>query len=172
MKLPHRLSNREVSPFLNLICSILIVAATFASFMFLTYKESAAQDIVLGGTFNIASDMDFKNYQDVIRRFVRKHRLKTSEDFCIVGYIAADNSKLAWVLWDQGKEIILWEPGESDLDLSRRKINLEKDVVDFDIDLHGSTYLVTRLWVDNLVTACSKDGTQLHVEMPEKVFRR
>lgn len=114
-------------------------------------------------TFDITSDEDFKNYHDVIRNFLNKHPSTAANDFCIVGYVARDSSKQAWILWRQGRKIILWERGEMDLNFSRRTIDLRTDVVNTDSDLHGSTYLVTKAWVDNLTTICEKVGTKLSV---------
>jgi len=127
------------------------------------FGKSMADGITDNRIFDITSDVDFKNYKNVLELYARKHRPGASNDFCIIGYVAEDNSKLAWIVWRQGREIILWEGSEMNLDFSRRKIDLRKDVVKTDKDLHGSTYLVTQAWVDELTGACSQVGTKLHV---------
>ena len=73
-------------------------------------------------------------------------------------------SKIAWIIWKQRSELILWEAGESDVDMSRRRLNLKKDVVGSDAELRGSTYLVTKAWVDGVVKDCASHGAQLHLK--------
>ena len=114
-------------------------------------------------TFDISSDTDFRNYETVIRRFIRRHHPEKAHDFCVVGYVAGDGSKLAWVLWRQGRQIILWEGGDAGLEMSRRKLDLRTDVVKSESEINGSTYLVTKAWVDDLSASCDRSGTKLHL---------
>jgi hypothetical protein len=113
--------------------------------------------------FDISSDTAFKGYKQAVTEFARKHRPKAANDFCVVGYLADDNSKSAWTIWRQGGEIILWEGQDSDLDSSRRIINLKSDVVATDDDVRGSTYLVTKAWVANVTATCEQSGIKVHV---------
>ncbi|WP_338848056.1 hypothetical protein V8J88_04480 [Massilia sp. W12] len=114
--------------------------------------------------FDISNDADFSNHQQVIRQYIQKRQTTKSTQVCLLGKLAADSSKLAWVIWDAGQEIILYEPGETDLKLSRRKLNLKKDVVENEAALHGSTYLVTRDWVTQLRAECKQSGKKLQIE--------
>jgi hypothetical protein len=98
--------------------------------------------------------------------FARKHRPGAENDFCVEGYTTTDNLKSAWVIWRQGKQIILWEGQKGGLDASRLKIDLRSDVVPSDSDLHGSTYLVTSAWVEKITSACERSGVKVHV--PER----
>lgn len=112
-------------------------------------------------TFDIASDPDFKDYKQVVARFAGQRRPRAENNFCILGS-SGDKVKSAWVLWREGAQIILWEGG-GDLSLSRRVIHLPSDVVPSESDLHGSTYLVTRSWVDDLTKSCERLGVQVHI---------
>lgn len=115
-------------------------------------------------SFDIKADLDFQNYRAQIEDYAHKHSPTTANDFCIVGYFLEDNTKLAWILWTQGRQAILYGGASANLESSRRILNLEKDVVETEDDLHGSTYLVTRSWVDSLKESCNKVGTKIHIE--------
>jgi len=109
---------------------------------------------------DLGSDPDFKGYRETVTHFALKHRPKAANNFCIIGY-STDNTKSAWVWWRERQEIILWEAG-GDLDHSRRTIHLKSDVVATDEDLHGSTFLVTRSWVNALKQNCEREGVKVH----------
>jgi hypothetical protein len=113
--------------------------------------------------FDLAADPDFRDHKQVITEFARKHRPGAENDFCVVGYLTPDNLKSAWVIWRQGAQVILWEGGSAGLDSSRRKINLRSDVVRTENDLHGSTYLVTKAWVQKVTTTCDRSGVKVHI---------
>ena len=113
--------------------------------------------------FDIKSDPDFRNYKRILTEFVRARRSRVGNDFCVLGYVTSDNLKSAWVIWRQGREIILWEGQDGDLALSRRVINLKSDVVPTDGDVHGSTYLVTKAWVERITTTCDHSGVKVHM---------
>lgn len=114
--------------------------------------------------FEIAKDADFSDYKQVVSHYIRKRQTQKSTQVCLLGKVAADSSKLAWVIWQPGHEILLYEQGETDLTLSRRKLNLKKDVVENDAALKGSTYLVTREWVAQLSKECQQYGSTLRIE--------
>jgi len=115
-----------------------------------------------GKPFDLSSDPDFRNYQRVVRKFAHKHRPDAENDFCISGFYTRDNLKSAWVIWRQGRQIILWE-GQPDLDHSRRSLHLATDVVATEEDLHGSTYRVTHAWVEKITAVCEQSGVKVHV---------
>ena len=112
------------------------------------------------GTFDFASDPDFKDYQRVVRRFGQQHRPQAPNHFCLIG---APQVKVrnVWVLWREGAEIILWQGGD-DLNRSQRVTHLKSDVVPTENDLHGSTYLVTKSWVDQLFQRCDRFGIKIY----------
>lgn len=124
-----------------------------------------------------------------LRSYLRTHRLSRSpvrldggrrfQHFCVVGYRPATVAKpagaarstaqtneveFAWVYWRERNALILWEPTthfeDSEPIYSRRVIDLEQDVVATEEEVGGSTYLVTRRWVDGVLSDCSRYGTQ------------
>lgn len=115
--------------------------------------------------FDVASDFEFQDYKRIVTEYVYKNKPASASDICIVGYIEHGNVKTAWVIWHQRRKIILWE-GQNDLDWSRRILDLKKDVVPTENDLHGSTYLVTKAWVKQLTTDCAHSGVKLHIPKP------
>jgi hypothetical protein len=121
--------------------------------------------------FDVATDQDFRNFKQVVTEFAHKHSPRSDNDFCIAGYITPDNLKNAWIIWRQGRQIILWEGQTADLDAARRKIDLKSDVVPTENDLHGSTYLVTKAWVENVTSNCERSGVKVHVSK-SKTHRR
>lgn len=82
----------------------------------------------------------------------------------------------AWVYWQEGRAIILWEPGRSgdietrDMDLvySRRFLSLTRDVVPTQDDIGSSTYLVDQEWVDTRINECSQRGDAYLITKREK----
>jgi hypothetical protein len=119
--------------------------------------------------FDITSDADFRDYEQVVTKYAHKHRSKAENTFCVLGFRTGDYSKSAWIIWKEGKQIILWE-GSPDLDSSRRKINLKSDVVAAEKDLHGSTYLVTQAWVSDIISTCDRSGVKF--ESPKRRNQR
>jgi hypothetical protein len=93
---------------------------------------------------------------------------KNVNRFCVVGYQKSvdDKQKYAWVYWREQNAMVLWESWvkpqytESSLTDSRRYLDLSKDVVDSESDLHGSTYLVTAQWVNRIKIDCARHGDQ------------
>ena len=119
-------------------------------------RASGAEDSVLV-TFDLASDPHFVNYKGVVESFARSKKIHGPAEFCVVGYLAGD-TKLAWVIWQKGHQIILWDGGHAPLALSRRTIDLRKDVVKTQSEVGTSTYLMTQSWIDSLVSACNQFG--------------
>ena len=90
----------------------------------------------------------------------RNKPAKGINNFCVIGQLAKDQGKSAWIIWRQKREIILWEGQDLVTARPRRVIDLDKDVVASESELHGSSYLVTRQWVRSLVSECKKTGLQ------------
>jgi hypothetical protein len=125
--------------------------------------QAEAPPSSIGQTFSLDQSNDFSNYKSVVRKYLQKQKPHVAVDACVLRLIADDRSKFAWVLWEQGNELILYEDGETDLSRSRRRLNLKKDVVASESDLHGSTYLITRDWLDQIQSSCRQHGAQLHI---------
>lgn len=108
-------------------------------------------------TFELDIDPEFKDYLSVAARYIDAQHARRPSHVCVVG-IDNEPDHMAWMIWREGRKIVLWEPGENDLALSRRTIDLTKDVVHSNADLHGSTYRVTDAWVNALNAACERHG--------------
>ena len=125
---------------------------------------SAAQINAPNQVFDIAKDVDFADYKKIVNKYIIKRQIQKSTQVCLLGKMTTDSSKLAWVIWSPGQEILLYEQGETDLQLSRRKLDLKKDVVENDAAINGSTYLVTRDWVAQLKKECQQYGITWRIE--------
>lgn len=125
--------------------------------------HATAPPATVGQTFSLDQANEFSDYKSVVRKYIQKQKRHAASDVCVLGLVADDRSKFAWVLWEQGGELILYEDGETDLSRSRRRLNLKKDVVANESDLHGSTYLITKDWLEKIRTACRQHGAQLHI---------
>jgi hypothetical protein len=126
-----------------------------------TFSVAFAQEPAIN-QFDLRSDADFRNYENVVTGYARQHRPNGENTFCVLGFRTDDNAKGAWIIWQEGDQIILWEGG-GEIDSSRRKINLKSDVVPTEKDLHGSTYLVTQAWVKNIADSCDRSGLKVRV---------
>jgi hypothetical protein len=125
--------------------------------------------------FDTRSNLHFGDATVPLREFLRDRHVRTSktQHFCIVGYQDRDGEQ-AWVHWTEGEQIILWRGAnnprgaKSSIARSRRVIDLRKDVVPAEADIKGSTYLVTRAWVDRILTACQASGNKYEISINEK----
>lgn len=52
----------------------------------------------------------------------------------------------------------------SDLTQFEEPLDLRKDVVASDRLINRSTYLVTRAWLNNVLSHCARDGTEVQLE--------
>lgn len=90
-------------------------------------------------------------------------RQKTNQ-FCVIGQ-KGDTSVQAYVYWPTEQKLILWVPHLYDneaLVTSDRYLDLKRDVVDGN-DVHGSTYLVTRSFVNAALKACQEHGEKFTI---------
>jgi hypothetical protein len=119
--------------------------------------------------FDTRTDPAFGDPTDALREFLRDQRVHTHrpQHFCIVGYRSASgDDKRAWVHWTEGHKIILWrgaaDPQSAKTAIARSRVvrDLKKDVVATEADIKGSTYLVTRAWVERLVSDCEARGAK------------
>jgi hypothetical protein len=113
--------------------------------------------------FDVASDPQFASYKAAVKRYAWQQRPNYPNDFCVLGYKTRDELKNAFVVWRQGRQIIVWFGGDQALSASQRILRLNKDVVPTESDLHGSTYLVTKAWVNEVTTTCDRSGIVVHV---------
>ena len=119
--------------------------------------------------FLVSKTPGFSNPRAVLRKLVALKGKARRNSFCVIGYQYPDGEKSAWVYWREGKAIILWEPTVNEIDdltLSRRYLRLTKDVVENESQVQGSTYLVTRQWVNSLLRDCQTRGEKFTVSRP------
>ena len=103
----------------------------------------------------------FKEPERVLRQLVISKRGGAINNFCVVGYKDSSGLVTGWVHWVEGKALILWEPSEdarASLIKSRRYLDLQRDVVATEEQVKGSTYLVTKSWVDRVLLDCKSTG--------------
>lgn len=114
--------------------------------------EAASPDQTDGARpFDLAANADFAGYERAVRNFAARTSPGQAEDYCVVGFASGTDWRLAWVLG--GGHIAVWSGGDAEVG-QPRDLDLSTDVVASESDLHGSTYLVTREWVDRLTTGC------------------
>lgn len=113
--------------------------------------------------FRVSEDSDFSRPREVLGRLVARKAKTRKNTFCVIGYRYPDGNEQAWVHWREGRAVILWEPveGLADLTQSRRYLRIPRDVVADEAALKGSSYLVTRKWVDTLLGDCREHGETL-----------
>jgi hypothetical protein len=115
-----------------------------------------------GRPFRPTAHRDFAHAAEVLSKLVAARSRASRNTFCVVGQAFDDGDELAWVHWAEGRALILWEPStrkdRSDLLFSRRFLRLDRDVVADEAALRGSTYRVTKAWVDGLLQECRAHG--------------
>lgn len=142
----------------------LTLFALFACMFVLPAASSAAEaktTTPTTTTFPLDSDPSFKHYRVAILRYLTSQKARSNAEICALGQESADGTRLAWVIWNAGRVMILWDGGDQDLRHSRRIIRLNKDVVTSDADVLGSTYLVTKTWAHSQEERCEKFGTKV-----------
>jgi hypothetical protein len=144
----------------KLMSSIFIISAL----MLPTIAISASTD---SDTFKVSDDKEFSGYREPLVAYLRNRHTTTLARVCILGEQGADGSKWAWVIWPKGRKMILWGGGDSSMISSRRILDLKRDVVASEPEVKGSTYLVTRRWVEQQQARCNQFGTQVEISADE-----
>jgi hypothetical protein len=124
--------------------------------------------------FDTDKDVDFGNARPALQEYLVRRAPLTSgrQHFCVVGYKTADGDKTASVHWREGRQIIKWlgsgEPAYAHESLvrSRSVVDLATGVVPAEVDIAGSTYLVTKAWADKVIADCGKHGKKYRVLRP------
>lgn len=103
--------------------------------------------------------------RDVLVGYVEREdpTAKETQHFCVIPYNRREGGRYAIVHWEERRRLILWggaDPGHEveALTHSRRVLDLDKDVVATEKDIGGSTYLVTRAWVEETLRDCRAFG--------------
>lgn len=117
---------------------------------------------VIEHPFRVTADAAFQPVEATLRTLLHGRRPGGANHFCVIGQRLEDGNRQAWILWREGRALILWEPaaeGIADLRRSRRSLRLGRDVVpDGDPRLASSTYLTGRGWYRDLARQCRLAG--------------
>jgi hypothetical protein len=123
--------------------------------------------------FSVANDPTYAHARVVVQALADLRGEPGQQHFCIVGIESDPGGRVVWVHWREGNALTLWEPSSPDVgeydhsrDLirSRGSIDLGQDVVGSQDEVGTSTYLVTREWVADILSACEEVGLKLTVE--------
>ncbi|WP_234730741.1 hypothetical protein [Acidocella facilis] len=107
----------------------------------------------------------FSDVQAQLQTLVNINGRKKMNHFCVVGHKDGDEVQ-AYVYWSTEEKLILWVPHLYDdeaLVTSDRYLDLKRDVVDGN-DVHGSTYMVTRAFVNKTLQACRNYGETFEIK--------
>ncbi len=99
----------------------------------------------------------FSDAQAQLQALVDKNGHHTINRLCVIGQKNGAHFQ-AEVYWPSENKLILWVPNINDPDTlahSRRYLDLKRDVR---TDIGTSTYLLSRSFVNELLTACSAKG--------------
>ncbi len=153
-----------------LFISFLIALASCSTDVVLNDSKTHSDSIVnrnLSDTIPVTQHHHYKNRVDsALKYFVAEEGTKGDNNFYIEDVVvdSAGQYFSAWVFYPKRNMLILFEPyidgifPAKELVLSRRKLDLVKDVVPTIADLHGSTYLITEEWKNERLKAC-KNGS-------------
>jgi hypothetical protein len=158
----------------RLVCRRTLAAGTAMAFLVTSTPVSAAEADAQIGFFDTARERGFGEATTPLRVMMTEAGVPRgrTESFCVVGYRFANGSRLAYVHWARQQKLILWEGGvdpvtrANSLARSRRSLDLRSDVVADETAINGSTYLVTRTWVQRTIAACAKHGRVYRVMRP------
>lgn len=143
-------------------------AASFSVALALCTADSARADDRAEKPFRVSESAVFFRPRVALERFVAASHARNA-DLCVVAYPGrAGGAPHAWIVWPGRRALVLWEPTADHTDnlmLSRRWLDLDRDVVATDDDVAGSTYLVTRAWVDQTVADCNQYGERFRVRV-------
>ncbi len=113
----------------------------------------------------IGNDPYFQDWQAQIARMVEGVDARPVNHVCVVGWQKAGDADLqqAYVIWPEQHRLITWMPSTEPNSLANEThvLDLKTDVVPREQDVGGSTYLVTRAWVENVERQCRRFGTEL-----------
>ncbi len=117
--------------------------------------------------FDTRSEPGFGDATIPLREFLRVRRVAAAnpQHFCIAGYRSATDVR-AWIYWTEGQRLILWggatnpASAKTSIALSRRSLDMRKDVVPTEDDIAGSSYRVTRAWAKRVIADCEGRGVK------------
>lgn len=127
----------------------------------------AARAEALAPTFDTRADAAFGDATEALTTYLaaQEQPVGGAQHFCVVGYRQPSGDRTAQVHWIEGKRLILWEAAadpeytRTALRDSRRDLDLTTDVAADEAALAGSTYRVTRPWLEQVLADCAAKGT-------------
>lgn len=123
-----------------------------------------------------AGEQDSACVEDLVRKIVADDRDAVGPQRLHIGPLrVTDEGPGVSVHWQDARAILLIDPRRACADRNgdhgtlgwyrtKARIDLDTDVVPTLQDIHGSTYLVARPWVDAVIADCHTRGTLLVVE--------
>jgi hypothetical protein len=112
--------------------------------------------------FKLSSNSHYDEYRPRLVEYLRNQHYYKATRFCLFGS-KDDTGAAATIIWPDGREIIDWGGNNSALIESTSILHLNTDVVPNENDIHGSTYLVTRQWVEDQKALCKQYGETVHI---------
>ena len=111
----------------------------------------------------------FHGWRAQLQHMVDRDGRSGVNHFCAVvatGRTAGPDDSYTWayVYWREASKLYTFaqsDEGLSDMSAFKAPLDLNSDVVSKQRDLHGSTFLVTRSWLRNVLSHCAKVGTQV-----------
>jgi hypothetical protein len=121
--------------------------------------------------FSIVGNPHYPRPRATLERLVAEKGEVGVNHFHVIGYRFPDGSDLAWVYWVEDRSLILWEPTAYPeypvkLSCSRRYLNLDRDIVEMEDDLKGSTYLETKAWANSVIEESKRRGSHYVITKP------
>jgi hypothetical protein len=154
----------------GVIMRVLFLGVLLASLVLETHEARATEHA--DQFFSVLHNPAFSNPEASLERLIARRGTRPKDHVCVVGYRAAlPSGERAWVYWAEARALVLWEPMVAEarpgdaLLFSRRTLSLDRDVVPTEADLHGSTYRVTKAWVDSVLSDCRTHGERFVIPM-------
>ena len=104
---------------------------------------------------SIKGDPRFNDVRSELARLVRRDGPAGVNRLCVVAY-RRPGRNVAYVYWPDRMQVADWEGG--DILAQWRPLHILRDVVPDLEAVGGSTYLVTRAWVEGVVGDCYRHG--------------
>lgn len=123
--------------------------------------------------FSVRNHPHYPEPEKSLKQLVRTHGTKRQNHFCVIGFRMPSGYEHAWVHWEEGKAIILWEGStgpESPVLIAylRRFLKFDEDVVATQEEAGSSTYLVTWDWVNSITRDCEAHGDKFVISKPRQ----
>ena len=117
--------------------------------------------------FVLDADPDYAHYRRAVVEYLVARKAHGPAHVCVLGERDGGGGRSASVWWREGARIIEWDGRDAPLATSTSNLDLKRDVVATQDDLHGSTYLVTRQWVADFKSRCTRHGVSFVVRPAE-----